>query len=168
MPGINEVNLTPEQKAADKAGQEAREDAFAEKLVQSLDLPASLSEAIEEGHKKEKAKPKEEIVTEEELDKEESEEQSEETSDNKNEDTDTESNSKEDDDLIPRSKVQKRIDQLTRERIQLESRIRQLEEKEEAVPKDDEMAKLEAMNETELKAIKRQVRIAQADRKSVV
>ena len=67
----------------------------------------------------------------------------------------------EDEELVPKSKVQKRFDALTAEKRRLEQELEQVRSS-HAEPKDDLTRKLEAMSEAELKAAKREARIAQA------
>lgn len=159
MSGINEANLTPEQRTMNAAGQEQRESDFAEKLVSSLDLPATLSSAIEETHK-ESLSPKKQEQEEESSNEEESSEE-EETEDGESEQEEGEE--KEEDDLLPRSKVQKRFDELTQNNKRLEREVAGLKQKlnEPATKRDEETEKLENMNQDELKALKRQVRLQQ-------
>lgn len=162
MAGVNEINLNPESKAALRAGQESMENDFASKLVGSMDLPATLSDAIEEEHKLDKKGNRNEEEDEEDEKEEVLDEESE--SEDKTKDEDTED---EEEDLVPRSKVQKRIDELTRQKVELERRLQKLEESgEKAKTRDSETEKLEQMSDDELKTLKRQVRIAQVKNSS--
>lgn len=152
MAGVNEVNMNPEQRQIEAAGQASRESDFASKLVDSLDLPASLAANMEEANDRALKGEPEEV-------EEEKEEESEQTEPEK-----TEDKNEEDEDLVPKSKMQKRIDEITAERKKLEARLAKLErEKEEAKPKeDDDLRQLESKSEDELRSLKRQVRILQA------
>ncbi len=153
MAGVNEINLNPESRAALQAGQESREDDFASKLVKGMDLPATLSDAIEEEHQADKKGNRNE---------EEEEEVSDEDSESESKTKDEESEDEEEEELVPRSKVQKRIDELTRQKVELERRLQKLEENgEKSKTRDSETEKLEQMSDDELKQLKRQVRIAQ-------
>lgn len=145
--------MNSEQKLKEQALQAQGEQEFAEKLAQSMDLPSTLATGIEE-HKKESEKPVvEEEVTEEELEKEETEQAEEPPQEEKPEESD--------EDLIPKSKVQKRFDEMTRENRELKSRLQKLEEQASAPKKDSEEEQLEKMTETELATLKRQVRVEQ-------
>ena len=152
MAGVNEINLNPEQRAIESAGQASREDDFASKLVDSLDLPASLSAGIEEAN--EKAKKGEPDPNENEEEEAELE---------KPEETEEEEKSEEDEDLIPKSKVQKRMDEMTAQNKRLQAQLNQFKQKEqEAQPKEDSEQKLlESKSEDELRSLKRQVKILQ-------
>lgn len=158
MAGVNEVNLNPESRAALQAGQELRESDFASKLVGSMDLPATLSRAIEEEHELDKKGNR----NEEEIEDEEKEEVLDEETESEGKTKDEDTEDEEEEDLVPRSKVQKRIDELTRQKVELERRLQKLEESgEKAKTKDSDSEKLANMSEDELKNLKRQVRIAQ-------
>lgn len=158
MAGVNEINLNPESRAALQAGQESREDDFASKLVKGMDLPATLSDAIEEEHQADKKGNRNE---------EEEEEVSDEDSESEGKTKDDESEDEEEEELVPRSKVQKRIDELTRQKVELERRLQKLEENgEKSKTRDSETEKLEQMSDDELKTLKRQVRIAQVKNSS--
>lgn len=154
---VNEVKLNPEQKALNQADQFSREDEFAKKLVESFDLPSNLSNAIDEKIEEEKRGPKKE--TEEEEPEEEVEDSAEEEQPEAEESEEIE----EEEDLIPKSKVQKRIDELTREKKELSQRLRKLEQaaEEKQTKPDDDTARLEAMSDDQLKTLKRQVKLEQ-------
>ena len=158
MAGVNEINLSPEQKAAESAGQEARVEDFASKLVESLDLPASLAKEVDQKLKEEQEPEKEEET--EDTDETESEEES---TEDENQSEDSKESEESDEDLIPKSKVQKRIDELTQEKKQLEARLRKAEgSKEQTAPKrDEDLDKLENMSQDALRNLKKQVRLAQ-------
>lgn len=66
-----------------------------------------------------------------------------------------------DEDLVPKSKMQKRIDELTAQIRRLEAKDRAAQEKQDASSEDPDLKRLEGMNETDLKQLKRQVRRAQ-------
>ena len=132
----------------------AAEKNFGDKLVSQFDLPASLTQAIE-GAEKEAVQKKEEEVPEAE------EAQPEATEEEVVEEKAPEA--EEDEELIPKSKVQKRLDEITREKKLLEVRLRALEEKSSQTPQthDEDLAKLEKMSDAELASLKRQVRVSQ-------
>lgn len=153
---VNEVKMNPEQKALNAAGQASAENEFVKKLAESFDLPSNLATQIEEKLDEEnKPQKEEEEEVEEEVEETEASEESEE-SEEKTED-------EEDEELIPKSKVNSRFAELTKEKRQLEARLRKLEAEHEAkAPKsDDQTAKLEAMSDDQLKTLKRQVKLEQ-------
>lgn len=143
------VSKSPEHDAS----QASDEKAFADKLVEQFDLPASLTKAIEEA---EVPKEVEEPEVEEEAKPEVAEEEATEEK--------VEPEAEEDEELIPKSKFQKRLDEITREKRLLEVRLRALEEKATQAPQtvDEDTAKLQKMSESELQTLKRQVRVSQA------
>ena len=149
---VKETILTPDQKAMEQAVQQDMENKFAEGLVKSFDLPSNIASVVEEEERSAKL-PKEEEPVQEEQPEEEVQEEA----------PKAEEEPEEEGDLIPKSKVQKRIDDLTREKAILESRLRRLEEKaqERVTSKDPDEARLENMSETELSNLKKQIRIAQ-------
>lgn len=151
---VNEIKMNPEQKALNQADQFSREDEFAKKLVESFDLPSNLANEIEEKLEEEKKGPKKPEEEEEEVEDSVEEEQPE---------AEESEEIEEEEDLIPKSKVQKRIDELTREKKELSNRLRKLEQMaEEKAPKpDDETSRLEAMSDDQLKTLKRQVKLEQ-------
>jgi hypothetical protein len=146
---------TPKQPGQDEE-QAAAEKNFGDKLVSQFDLPASLTSAIEDAEK-EAAKPKEEEVPEVEEAQPEAKEEEVEVAEEKAPEAE------EDEELIPKSKVQKRLDEITREKKLLEVRLRALEEKSSQAPQtqDEDLAKLEKMSDAELASLKRQVRVSQ-------
>lgn len=155
---VNINNMNPEQKALNSADQFSREDEFAKKLVESFDLPSNLANEIDEKIEDEKRGPKKKEAEEEETEEvEESEEVEAEAEKSE------ESEEEEEEDLIPKSKVQARIDELTREKKELSNRLRKLEQaaEEKRTPEDSDLQKLEAMDDAQLKALKRQVKAEQ-------
>lgn len=135
----NEVNQATDEKS------------FADKLLATIDYPTSIKTAIEEAEKKEAAQ--EEVKPEvPEVKEEVKEEAPEEVTEEK-----------EEDDVVAKSTMQKRIDEVVREKKMLEMRLRRLEEESQQArsPQDDDTAKLEKMTETELQNLKRQVRLSQ-------
>lgn len=155
---VNEIKMNPEQKALNSADQFSREDEFAKKLVESFDLPSNLANEIDEKIEDEKRGPK----------KKEQEEESEEVTEDSNESEDVEETEESiedsEEDLIPKSKVQQRIDELAREKNLLKSELKRLREEMESKSsgkEDSDLQKLEAMDENQLKALKRQVKAEQ-------
>lgn len=154
---VNEIKMNPEQKALNSADQFSREDEFAKKLVESFDLPSNLANEIDEKIEDEKRGPKKK-EDEEEVEESEEVEASEESQES--EESEVEES---EEDLIPKSKVQARIDELTREKKELSNRLRKLEQQaeEKRTPEDSDLQKLEAMDDAQLKALKRQVKAEQ-------
>lgn len=157
--GIKESILSADQKAMENAVQSEREAQFADGLVKAIDLPSNIADVIDEELRstpqEKRQKAEEEKVEQEEQAEEDQEEVKEETSEESEEESSEE-------DLVPRSKVQKRIDELTRDKAILESRLRRLEEKSvsQETPSDSDMARLEKMSDEELRHVKKQINIA--------
>lgn len=140
-----------------EAEQQAQEQALADNILNNFELPESLTAKIDETVKKEEAGDAEEVVEEEKPETEATEEKEEkpEVAEEKGED--------EDEELIPKSKFQKRLDEMTREKRMLEARLKRLEETatQNQPAKDEDISKLERMSEKELLDLKRQTRLAQ-------
>lgn len=157
---VEQVNLNPEQKALEQVNQQQREQDFAQKLVDSVDLPANLSKNIDEANRRAAAGEEEQHEEEQE---EQDQEETEETGETESE-VSEQKKDEEEEDLIPKSKVQKRFDEMTAETKRLRQEIERIKESEKAAKsKDEEQARLEQMNDDELKNLKRQVRMAQID-----
>jgi len=123
-------------------------------VFNSLDLPGA-----EEPPKSADDKVKDvvkDVIGEEETEENQSDEESEDEEVTQEESTEQET--EEDEELIPKSKVQKRIDALTARIKQLES---ETAKQPETSAKDDVTKKLEGMSEAELKQAKREARLAQ-------
>lgn len=148
---IEEKQLTEEQKQTQAQDLRAKEDAITKDLIKSLDLPANLTEAIDEAEEKtEEESPTKDA---EEIKDEVSEEVSEESSEETSEDDEL--------DLKSKSKVQKRIDELNRQIKQRDAELNRLKSKTETdSPSDPDMAKLEKMEESQLKDLKKKVALA--------
>lgn len=158
---VNEIKMNPEQKALNAADQLSREDEFAKKLVESFDLPSNLANEIDEQIEEEK-RPKKKEKEESEEEEEESKEQVTEDSEEPQESEEASEDSEED--LIPKSKVQERFAELTREKNLLKAELKKLREDMESrssSKEDSDIQRLEAMNEDQLKALKRQVKAEQ-------
>lgn len=144
-----------QQSHDDEANLEAEGQALADKILDNFELPESLANRINEA---EEENEKGSSDVEDDVEEEESEEESEtpETTDSE-EDSDDE-----DEELIPKSKFQRRLDEMTREKRVLEARLRKLEEAGgNQKPVDEDIVKLEKMSEAELVALKKQVRVSQ-------
>jgi len=137
--------------------QAAAEKNFGDKLVSQFDLPASLTQAIDTAEKEAAKQPEVEEVPE--VEEAQPEVKEEEVAEEKTPEAE------EDEELIPKSKVQKRLDEITREKKLLEVRLRALEEKATQAPQnqDEDLAKLEKMSLEELENLKDQVRMTQFD-----
>ncbi|MBX4189761.1 hypothetical protein KW791_00465 [Candidatus Parcubacteria bacterium] len=156
---VKQTILNPEQIAANRAQDATSEKEFASRLAQSMDLPSTLTEEIDQEEKNRQSPPK---VEEPEEQVEESEEP--ETEDVAEEpESETEESVEEEEDLIPRSKVQKRFDEQTAQIKDLERRLqKETQAREAATPKTDpQQDALEKMSESELKTLKRQIRVEQ-------
>jgi hypothetical protein len=140
-----------------EAEQQAQEQALAENILNNFELPESLTAKIDETVKKEEVGDAEDVVEEEKPETEATEEKEEkpEVAEEKGEE--------EDEELIPKSKFQKRLDEMTREKRMLEARLKRLEEVQNTnqPAKDEDISKLERMSEKELLDLKRQTRLAQ-------
>lgn len=156
---VKETILTPDQTSMMQAQQSENETKFAEGLAKSFDLPSTLADALETEIKLE-GKPKEEQVDE-------PQDASEESNEQADEQVQEESKEEEggEEDLIPKSKVQKRIDELTREKARLESRLKRLEDSanQPKQPVDSDTEAISKMSEPELVSLKRQIRMAQIE-----
>jgi hypothetical protein len=140
-----------------EAEQQAQEQALADNILNNFELPESLTAKIDETVKKEEVGDAEDVVEEEKPETEATEEKEEkpEVAEEKGEE--------EDEELIPKSKFQKRLDEMTREKRMLEARLKRLEEVQNTnqPAKDEDISKLERMSEKELLDLKRQTRLAQ-------
>lgn len=145
--------------AGNEATKEAEAKALADSILSNFELPESLAEKINETEKQEAAKESEEVVEEEKAEAEVTEEKEVEEEPEVAE----EKAEEEDEELIPKSKFQKRLDEMTREKRMLEARLKRLEEVQNTnqPAKDEDLVKLEKMSERELQDLKRQTRLAQ-------
>lgn len=155
---VNHISSNP----GDEAKQEAEAKAIADTILNNFELPESLVNKVNETEKK----ANEPTVDETEEEQEEipdvaAESETEETSES--EDGEEVEKEDADEELIPKSKVQKRLDEMTREKRLLEARLRKLEEASasQQKPVDEDTSKLEKMSEQELLALKKQVRVSQ-------
>ncbi len=149
---VKETQLSPEQKAKEQSLQYEDEQKFASKLVQSMDLPSTLTEGINEAEKQALKEPSKEVEEEEEVEEEQEEEQ-EESAESEQE------TEEEEEDLIPKSKVQKRFDELTAQMKKLELELKKERETKAAEPRDTQQDQLEAMSVSELEVLKDQVEL---------
>lgn len=140
-----------------EAEQQAQELALAENILNNFELPESLAAKIDKTVKKEEVGDVEEDVVEEQKPEKEAAEEKEES------EVAEENAEEEDEELIPKSKFQKRLDEMTREKRMLEARLKRLEETQfqGQNAKDEDLVKLEKMSEKELQDLKRQTRLAQ-------
>lgn len=154
---VNHISSNP----GDGASQEAEAKAIADTILNNFELPESLVNKVNEAEKKEKEPVVEESDEEhEEVPDVAAESETEETAESEeSEEVEEEA----DEELIPKSKMQKRLDEMTREKRLLEARLRKLEDasSSQQKPVDDETSKLEKMSEQELAALKKQVRVSQ-------
>lgn len=136
---------TPEQKQQEQNQVEKTAQSVADEIVKGLDLSTF---------------PNNQEVAEEEVTENETEEQPETQTEDE---TETDSTQEADDSEDPKSKrVQERIDELTREKKQLEARLKKLESQSSTKQNSDpDMEKLEAMSVEELRNIKKNVLRAQ-------
>lgn len=154
---VRETNMSSEQKSKEAALQAEGEMEFASRLAQSMDLPSTLDNSITE---KVNEKTVEEKVDDEIAEEEQAEEpEVEETPESDESENDS---LEEEEDLIPKSKVQKRFDEQTARIKALEAKLaRQEQDRDVQTKKDDQESQLEKMSESELKTLKRQVRLEQ-------
>ena len=161
MAGVQEQQ--PQQ--AEKVSQESMEKDFAKKLVNTFDLNEGLMNAVDESivkERKQESVPEVDPEEEDQPEETQEEEQKPET-DEKSEEESEEPVEESEEDLIPKSKVQKRIDELVKQNKKIEAELRSIKES-NAAPKsskDEDMEKMEAMNETELKTLRREIKMAQ-------
>lgn len=162
MAGVQEQ---PQQ--ADKVSQESMEKDFAKQLVNTFDLGEGLMNAVDGQAVKER---KQELAPEAEPEEEESNEEAQEDvekpeTEEKSEDETTEEPVEEsEEDLIPKSKVQKRIDELVKENKRTQAELKALRESmasSKQTTRDEDLDKMEAMSETELKTLRREIKMAQ-------
>lgn len=139
-----------------QANQDAEAKAVADKILENFELPESLATKIDEAEKNRDKPVVEQDETEEEIPDVAAESETEESAESEQEE-------KEDEELIPKSTFQKRLDEMTREKRLLEARLRKLEESNANPPqsRDEDLAKLEKMSESELVSLKKQVRLSQ-------
>lgn len=154
MPVTVKEASTEETQQIKETQQESREN-IANKLMaspvfKSLEIPKT--EGEEEVEEVEQEQPVETNETEE---QEEEQVEEETTEEQQQEETEEE--------VVPKSKIQPRIDKLTSENKALKSRLDALEIKQQ--PADETTTKLEKMSSEELKSLKRQVRVAELNAK---
>lgn len=147
--------VTEKTQSQDEINQEKREVAqktkdVANKIFSSLDLPDPDKELNRE--KKPAPKEKEQVQEPEETEEEVPEEK---TDDSEQE---TDESDDEDEDLVPKSKVKKRIDSLVSARKVLEAKVAELEAKNKANATGSTKDRLEALSESELKDLRLKVR----------
>lgn len=153
--GIEENQVSNEEKQNIDQSVQDKTKSVADEFLKEIDLSAEESEETE---KKNYKKSIEEEESEEDSEDDDSDEPGYE-SDESEEYEEEESEEETEDDLIPRSKVQKRIDAITAEKRALEERVAALESQRAPKQVDEQRSKLEAMSEAELKSLKRQTLI---------
>lgn len=153
MPIVEGTQTAAQIAAGNEAGEKTRQ-ALASKIMdnkvfQSLEIPTLEEEQVQ---------PEE--VPEEEASQEESDDTQEESSNDEGEETQSDESEDEDETMVPKSKVQARIDRLTAEN----KRLKALQESrainkasEESASVDEQTKQLRAMSNTELEALKDQV-----------
>lgn len=158
---MNQEDVQAEQKTVAEKRSKVAESIMGGDLFKSLDLPTgdSKPKSIQE-EQEEKRKAKEGDQDENEQQDSEAEEESQEETDGEAESSDETENELED--LIPKSKVQKRIDELTSKAKALERQVEELQAK-SVVKRDEQQEKLDAMTSDELRDLKLNVRSAQMD-----
>jgi hypothetical protein len=149
--GLQINNQTEEQTT-----QEQTRQASLHKSVMSNLLDNSIQQDIVRDlglspEAKSKAPVKEEVVEEEQAQEEEPQEEAQEEA------AETQEETEQEEEVIPKSKVQKRFDELTAQKKALERRIEELEQA-KSTPKDEISKQLEAMTPEQLKAAKLEVR----------
>jgi hypothetical protein len=175
---VVEKTQSAEEKQNEANSQAEKEAKVAESLLNDLDLTADVEANVARGNKgdevPEKKGEKEESESEEKESPEEAEaeaesEETEETEDEESEETKGEDTAEEgeetgdaedkDEELIPKSKVHKRIASLVAQNKALEERLKKIEAGQET-PKDPDTQKLEAMSEDQLRQTRKAVEIA--------
>lgn len=145
---LEEKQQTMEEKQAVEAQTNKLSNDLAQSIIKTYDLPTSIASAVDEGEtKKEEAESSEQEVEQAESVPQEQQSETKES----------------DSDLDPvADSVQKRIDELTREKKQLEARLKKLEtQSTPSESKDPDLEKLEKMSVEELKETKKKVLRAQ-------
>lgn len=147
---VKETVQSVEQKAEESNAVEAAQNKLVGDLLSSLDLPETKEpEEKEEQPKADKPEPKE------------SEEK--EATDQSEESEESEDGEESDDEVVPKSKHEKALKHMQKRLDSLTAKVKQYESKPAAEPTSDpDKAKLEKMSDTELKALKHKVRVAQA------
>lgn len=154
---------SPEQTQQEKSRQESLHKSVLDSLkgdkIQSAILnDLGLSPEVES---KPEPKAKTEVKKQIEKKEEETEDESEEDIEEEVETQDQEEESEEDEEVIPKSKVQKRFDELTAKNKQLERQIEEIKATKAQEPKDEVTKQLENMTQEQLKSAKTEVRKAQ-------
>lgn len=148
---IEEKVQTEEQKQAVETDLAKKGSDLAQSIIKTLDLPTSIADAVDGQHDKEVIEESGESSTEES-----SENSSEQSNDIPSEQTEE---TKEE---VKQDSVQKRIDELTREKKQLEARLKKLESKSTPeVSSDPDLEKLQKMSVEELKETRKKILKAQ-------
>lgn len=161
---VEEKQQSPEVKQAEAESQEIRERDFANKLINTFDLNESLKNSLDNHASNEEEKNSEEDEKEEVKDEPQQDTEENQDSSESQEEVSEEKVEESDEDLIPKSKVQKRIDELVKQNKKIEAELRSIKEQktvQQESSRDHEMEKLEAMSDAELKSLKREIKMAQ-------
>lgn len=148
---IEEKVQTEEQKQAVETDLAKKGTDLAQSIIKTLDLPTSIADAVDGQHDKEVVEDSGEPVSEETSKEGEGE--------SNNIPSESSEDSKEE---VKQDSVQKRIDELTREKKQLEARLKKLESK--SAPEatsDPDLEKLQKMSVEELKETRKKILKAQ-------
>lgn len=162
MPIVEKTQTADEIAAGNEVGVKTREK-LAEKIkggdvFKSLNIPTEEEEVVEE---QQESTEEEEVVDEEDAEEEATEDEAVEEEESAEDDAG-------DEDMVPKSKVQPRIDRLKSQIKALEAKIESQainRRTEEAEKVDETTAKLRKMGPEELKTLKREVRVAQIEAK---
>lgn len=151
------MSIIENNQPDDQVQQEADAKALADNILDHFELPESLAKKIDEADRKNP----DEVVEEKEEASDGADEKAEEAGDEVPEETKEEE--AEEEELIPKSKFQKRLDEMTREKRMLEARLQRLEQQgqQQQPQKDEDTLRLEKMSESELQSLKKQTRLAQ-------
>lgn len=136
---VNKQQQSQADQEAEKAEVKSKYDKIGDDLVDGLDL------SFDEDPEKKKEEPEEEDESEE--------EESEEESDEESEDEEDEESEEDEEDVVPVSKMKKRLNAEKARRQVLEAELEEMKAKNKTQP-DSRRAKLEAMNPQDLKALK--------------
>lgn len=177
---VRETVQSTEEKEAVRTELAEKESAISKRIIGQLDLPTSLADAVDDEASKQDEKteePKkagtEDVETTETKDDGDLSQPSEDSTDatDQSDSTEYDENGEAvesddglgEEDLIPKSKVQKRIDELTREKRHLESelnKIRKAKEESSKTEEDPDLAKLRKMSTKELQDLRRKAMVA--------
>jgi len=150
---VVETTQSPEEKQAEQSQKDKAASDIAQNIIKTLDLPTSIKESVDGAEKEDGAE------TQESSDGTESENPDE--SKGAEAEASVEESSASDKEEREPDSVQKRIDELTREKKLLESRLKKLESKSSPEPVDSDLEKLRKMSVDELKETRKKILKAQ-------